>query len=117
MGPTDKEIADDMAIGGLRNTAASVSRLTYSASFGLKLGQEIQTGLRADMEAHRTKGTLEQSWVCLSCKVVGSKKEDKLRPPAAAVAAVEAVLVKQTNPPDSRNHKPLTHIKAFLLEA
>ena len=37
VGPTDKEIADDMAIGGLRNTAASVSRLTYFVSFGLKL--------------------------------------------------------------------------------
>jgi len=117
VGPTDKEIADDMAIGGLRNAAASVSRLTYSASFSLKLGQSIQDVLRADLEAHRPVDTLDQSWVYMSCKVVGSKKEDKLRPPADAVAAVEAVLIEHTNPPDSSNHTPLTLIKAFLLEA
>ena len=75
-----------------------MSRLTYSASFGLKLGNEIQAALRTDMEAHRASGTLQQSWVYLACKVVGSKKEDKLRPPAVAVEAVEAVLVKHTNP-------------------
>lgn len=36
--PTAKEEADALAIGGLRNTADSVSRLTYSAEFGRGLG-------------------------------------------------------------------------------
>ena len=31
--PTDKEAADDRAIGGLRDTAASVARLTKTAEF------------------------------------------------------------------------------------
>ena len=36
-GPPEKEIADDVAIGGLRNTAETVSRLSYSAEFGITL--------------------------------------------------------------------------------
>ena len=34
--PTDKEAADERAIGGLRDTAASLARLTATADFGTK---------------------------------------------------------------------------------
>ena len=40
---TEKEVADSLAIGGLRNTAASVGRLHMVTQFGAKLGQELRT--------------------------------------------------------------------------
>ena len=41
--PTDKEAADNLAIGGLRNTAASVGRLHMVAAFGRKIGAALRT--------------------------------------------------------------------------
>ena len=36
--PTDKEAADALAIGGLRDAAASLDKLTFSAACGANLG-------------------------------------------------------------------------------
>ena len=116
-GPTEKEIADDLAIGGLRNTAETVSRLSYSAEFGIKLGSDMQAALRSEMDEHRAKGTLQDSWVYQACKIIGSKKEEKKRPPAQAVEAVKALIVKHVQPPEAHDHIPLTLIDAILLEA
>ena len=54
---TDKEIADKMAIGGLRNAPDSVSRLQTVAAFGLQLGQGIRQLLRSDSDKHTAAGT------------------------------------------------------------
>ena len=54
MQPTDKEAADERAIGGLRDTASSVSRLTHTAEFGLKMGEEIMEALDAQHSAATT---------------------------------------------------------------
>ena len=61
-GPTAKEKADHIAIGGLRNSAATLTRLTYSAQFGLALGAK----LRAVLLDH-------PDWITDTCKVIGTK--------------------------------------------
>ena len=69
-GPTEKEKADHIAIAGLRNSAATLTRLTYSAQFGLALGVKLRAILREHPD-----------WITDTCKVIGTKKEDKCKPP------------------------------------
>ena len=48
--PTNKEEADTMAaISGLRNTAESVSRLSYLSEYGLVLGAKLKAVLEAQI--------------------------------------------------------------------
>ena len=94
--PTDKELADEQAIGGLRNIAQNLSRLSYSTSFGQTHGKAIKATLVADMEAQREKGKLDQSWVYQSCAAIGSDKDSGLKPPPDAMAAVERLLQEFT---------------------
>ena len=69
---TDKEIADRMAIGGLRNAPDSVSRLHTVAAFGLQLGQGIRQLLRNDSDMHTAAGTSPKSWVNQTYDAIGS---------------------------------------------
>ena len=49
---TDKEIADNLAIGGLRNAADSVDRLHLVKQYGIKLGDAFRKLLRGNTEDH-----------------------------------------------------------------
>ena len=57
-GPTEKEKAYHIAIGGLRNSAA-----IYSAQFGLAQGVKLRAILREHPD-----------WITDTCKVIGTKK-------------------------------------------
>lgn len=82
-GPTEKEKAYIIAIGGLRNSAATFTRLTYSAQFGLALGLKIRSLLSGHPD-----------WITNTCDVIGTRKEDQRRPPAEAIAAVRAIILE-----------------------
>ena len=69
MAPTAKEEADALAIGGLRKTADSVSRLTYSAAFGRGLGVKLAVFFGAcnlDLGEGRDNGRWWRSVVVMS---------------------------------------------------
>ena len=53
MQPTDKEQADVMAIGGLRNTADSLNRLTYVAEYGVELGEKSRMLCTANLHGSK----------------------------------------------------------------
>ena len=54
MEPTDKDKADEAAIGGLRNTVNSVNRLSFTAAFGAKLGAKLKKALDDQPSLDRT---------------------------------------------------------------
>jgi hypothetical protein len=84
VGPTDKEAAGDLGIGGMKDTAASVARLTYSQQFGAKLGGALTALLGSRL-----------SRVQQTCELMGTKVPDA-KPPAEAVAAVRAMICEHT---------------------
>ena len=43
--PTDKDKPDDTSIGGLRNTSDALSKLSFTAPYGLKLGECLRKTL------------------------------------------------------------------------
>ena len=88
VGPTAKEPADALIIGGLRNTADSVSRLTCSAKFGRGLGVKLHPLHLDEMKAHQDKP--ENSWVTRTCASIGTKDNavPLSRPPAEAIEPV-----------------------------
>jgi len=92
--PTEKEQADKMAIGGLRDAATSVGKLSAVATFGRKMYAAIRETLVADRKTNEDQGTPEQSWVSVTCKAIGSKEERV--PPEAAIEAVRAIMVRYT---------------------
>ena len=49
---TAKEIADNLAIGGLRNTAESVGRIHMVKQFGTRLGDALQKMMNANTAEH-----------------------------------------------------------------
>jgi hypothetical protein len=55
--PTDKEIEDDLAIGGLRNAPAAVARLHKVATFGRKLGAALMDLIMGNETQHKAAGT------------------------------------------------------------
>ena len=69
-----------MAIGGLRNTAASVGRLHMVTQFGAHLGQQIRSLLQQNTEKHRAEGKLDTSWVNVTCDAIGSEEPGRPRP-------------------------------------
>lgn len=70
--PTDKEQADALAIGWLRNSADSVARLAFTVTFGIDLGTAMRKRLCSDLEEKRTADKLERSWVHRTCAAVGT---------------------------------------------
>ena len=81
--PTDKEQADAVAIGGLRDTAESLSRLTYVAEYGARLGMTLKA----------LDG--KPSWIEDTCEAIGANDEERkavglgpARPPKDAIAAI-----------------------------
>ena len=114
---TQKEIADSLAIGGLRNTAASVGRLHMVTEFGAKLGYKLRELITTNSDHHTAAGTDEQSWVNITCASIGSAD---VVPPPSAVAAVKALLIEMTamTLTDAERAMPaLTLVDAHLLEA
>ena len=117
MGLTAKEAADALAIGGLRNTAESVSRLTYSAKFGRGLGVQLHTLLLDDMKAHRDKP--EDSWSTRTVVSIGIKDDavPLSRPPAEAIDAVRNLIMGYVGTNSYIASNPNTKIHAPLLES
>lgn len=114
--PTEKEQADKMAIGGLRDAATSVGKLSAVATFGRRMYAAIRETLVADHKTNEDQGTPEQSWVSVTCKAIGSKEERV--PPEAAIEAVRAIMVRYTAAvPAGSSFVHLTEVDAHLLEA
>ena len=106
-----------MAIGGLRNTAGSVSKLSFLSEFGLKLGKIIRDTLRRDLTRCREDPNLNEhdSWTFKTCACVG--KEDS-QPPTEAVDKIGAILKRHTKhcwPADKP--KGLSDVNTMQLEA
>jgi hypothetical protein len=93
--PDEKEKADKLSIGGLRNTAESVGKLHTVQAFGLKLGSALREALLANYAEHSQKSDVKGSWIDLTCNLVGTTLDDA-RPPLAAIAVVKAILMAHT---------------------
>ena len=77
MEPTEKDKADDAAIGGLRNTTESVGKLSFTAAYGAKLGEILKNALDDHPE-----------WIDQTCNAIESNDDERkaagqapLRPP------------------------------------
>ena len=102
-----------MAVGGLRNTAESFSRLAYVAEYGMALGL-------------KSKATLDRNpaWIDTACEAIGANDEERkkaglepIRPPADAIAAIRRLLTEHTAttmPPNNTARR--TNVDAHLLE-
>ena len=64
--PTAKDKADEAAIGGLRNTAESVGRLSFTAAHGAKLGNILKDAL----DKH-------PDWIDQTCDAIGSNDDER----------------------------------------
>lgn len=73
---TEKEIADNIAIGGLRNTAESVGRLHMVAQFRKRLGTAICKLVCDSTAEQAARGTPNASWVNTTCDAIGSDDPD-----------------------------------------
>lgn len=116
-GPTDKERADATAIGGLRNSADSVSRRAISAEFRRCLGVKLQELLQADLGTH--KEAPESSWVEMTCKAIGAKDDvlQLVRSPVQAITVVRDLIMNLVGTDTYQSSKPKTKVDAPLLEA
>ena len=96
--PTDRETADALAIGGLRNAAGSVSRLHFLASLGQKMGQAMRGALMDNLNKHRRQSDLNEqdAWINQVRACIGS--EDR-KPPVAAIAKIKAIIHEFTRQP------------------
>ena len=107
------------AVGGLRDAANTLKKLTASAEFGQKLGLDLMAAVTNNMLAHRKAGTLDQSWVATMCGKIGS--EDSRPAPAEAVEAIRAIIVKHTGHTDETRQSPdsycTTDVDAKLLQS
>ena len=107
---TDKEIADDLAIGGLRNAPAAVARLHAVSTFGRQLGGVLMEIIMDNERQHLEKGTVHQSWIALTCDSIGSECEDA-GPPTDAIAAIKSMLIEMTGMVAEDNpEKPKTKV-------
>ena len=86
MEPTDKEAADALAIGGLRDAAASLDKLTFSAACGANLGLALTTLIEWQHFEH-----LAASWLDATVACIGSGKSSR-KPPAEAITAVKQLI-------------------------
>ena len=107
------------AVGGLRDTSKTVSKLGSSALFGRALGNELMSAVTQNLMSHTKAGTRDKSWVELMCSNVGS--EVPMPAPAEAVECVRSIIAKHARH-DLRDKLPTaqdctTDIDASLLEA
>jgi len=115
--PTEKELEDSMAIGGLRSAPAAVARLHTVAAFGRKLGTLIMDLIMSNERKHTSEDTLNESWISRTCNAIGSTDPDA-GPPPDAVAAVKSMLIEATGMVrDDIGARRLTKVDAHLLEA
>lgn len=96
--PTDKEKADALAIGGMRNTAESYGKLHYLVEFGLKFGRIIREMFQRNVDKHRSDDVLDEidAWANRICECIGSVD---LRPPADAIGNVRPKATHQARSP------------------
>ena len=117
--PTEREIGDELALGGLRDAAGTVKRLHMVSAFGRNLGRQLREMLDSNSQSHTAAGTEAMSWVNLTHKAIGSEDPD-CRPPSEAIEAVKRLLAETTNM-TSMEHDfaptRLTKVDAILLEA
>ena len=114
---TDKEIADQQAIGGLRNAADSVGRLHLVAAFGINPGKQLRELMTANTKLNDDKGTPAASWVNVTCESVGTS-DSSCKPPPDAVEAVRRLLIEATGMTGADANTPrLTNVDAYLLDA
>ena len=115
--PTDKEVEDNLAIGGLRNAPASVARLHTVAAFGRTLGDALMGIIMENEHRHQAAGTEQNSWIARTCSAIGSD-DAAAEPPADAVSAVKAMLIEMTGMAAQDSAAPRrTKVDAPLLEA
>ena len=113
MEPTDKDKADDASIGGLRNTVEALTKLSFTAAYGLKLGEVLKKKLDEHPE-----------WTDQTCKAIGSNDDERaaaglgpLRPPPEAISEIRKLItefVADTIPPKVTAKR--TDVDAHLLE-
>ena len=115
----EKKREEQMAIGGLRNTAQSLKKLTASTTFGRKLGLELMSAVTNDMIKHNKAGTPASSWVTTMCNMVGH--EGTTSAPPEAVRTVRDIIVKHTRhlegSTESVDENCTTDVDARLLES
>ena len=90
--PTEKEAADFKAIGGLRNTSESLSRLSFVSAYGAALGVKLKKKLEDN-----------PAWIDMTCDAIGTNDEEQLkkgeqpiRPPKEAIAEIRRIIVEHT---------------------
>jgi hypothetical protein len=114
-----KTIAEQQAIGGLRDAAKTMRQLTISAAFGRTLGDSICSALTRNTEEHRQSGTLNKSWVEQMCSMVGADTAPTA--PPDAVRCVRDILVRSTGHTAKTNQAGdpfcTTDVDADLLES
>lgn len=106
--PDPKVIADRLAVGGLRNTSASIKKLHCVTNFGQSMGRDIRRCLGA-----------RSDWVSSLCTIVGCQ-DDTVKAPQDAITAVRDIIVRHTaHQNDQRVRPPFcdTIIDAELLES
>ena len=111
--PTEKEQADAMAIGGLRNTSESIGRLSYTVDYGAQLGKKLKDALDT-----------KPSWVDDTCEAIGTNDKERktaglepVRPPREAIAEIQRLItesVADTIPPCTTARR--ANVGARLLE-
>lgn len=115
---TDKQVADAMAIGGLRNTAESVNKMHHLAQVGALLGRRMIDALMENLQKHKDSSHLSEddAWINATCKCIGS---EDARPPSEAVECVKAIIQRHTShcaPPPRFGPPGLSELDTRLLE-
>ena len=115
--PTEKEAADELAIGGLRDTAAAVGRLSKTADFGFVLGADIRHLLATQhvSSSARTQHSSAASWIDATCDLIGASKDSSLSLPTDAVAAVRELIIQHIGMIDYDDYVARTKVDAPLL--
>ena len=115
--PTEKEVQDDLAIGGLHNAPNAVARLHTVTTFGRKLGDMLLDLTMNNERQHMETDTLHESWISVTCSSIGSN-DDGAGPPADAITAVKSMLIEMTGMvPEDTPAPRKTDVDACLLEA
>ena len=83
-----------MSIGGVHNTAESVSRLHTVRTYGEGLEHGSKSLLIQSVMEH-SRSDPSQSWVEQTCATIGSKT-DGVRPPSDAISAVKSLPTEYT---------------------
>ena len=72
--PTDKEIEDDLAIGGLRNAPAAVAKLHTVSSFGRRLGDKLINIIMDNEKQHLAEGVV--AWTSVDWPGIAATRLD-----------------------------------------